>query len=266
MTKTKLSAEWRDASSVGNIKSFVGESELKPELLAWLESDRRSGVRALAKQVSRKLDRAKAEERRLFEMMKFERELLKDGYRFIAGVDEVGAGPLAGPVVAAAVIMDFTHLIHDVKDSKRLSEKQRVRIEKELRAEARALAFGWVEPEEIDEINVYQASLLAMRRAVEGLNIAPDHLLVDARTVPDVKCSQKALIGGDNLSYAIAAASILAKQERDRYMLEMDRSYPDYGFAAHKGYGTARHLKALKRLGPCPVHRRSFAPVSASLT
>ena len=265
MTKGKLSSEWRDASSVRNIKAFIQASELKPELLHWLESDRRSGVRALASQVSRKLKRVNAENRRLADMMKFERKLLHGGYRFIAGVDEVGAGPLAGPVVAAAAIMDFSHLVHDVKDSKRLSERQRTRIESELRSEAKAVAFGWVDPQEIDEVNIYQASLLAMRRAVEGLDIAPDHLLVDARTVPGMKCPQEAIIGGDNVSYAIAAASILAKQARDRYMVEVDSSYPDYGFAAHKGYGTSRHLEALKRFGPCPLHRKSFAPVSASL-
>lgn len=265
MVKNSLSPEWRDASSVRNIKEFLKVTTPDTRVVQWLESDRRSGVRALARQISAKLARSEKERIRLQGLLTFEKALLGEGYRAIAGVDEVGAGPLAGPVVAAAVLMDFTSPIEDVKDSKRLSERQRSRIELQIKDSAYSYAFGWVEAEEIDEINVYQASLLAMHRAVENLSPAPDYLLVDARTIPDVRCPQKAIIGGDNLSYAIAAASILAKQERDRFMVEMDERYPNYGFGGHKGYGTARHLKALKRLGPCPLHRKSFAPVAAAL-
>ena len=265
MVKKRLSIQWRNASSIGNIKEFLKSTPVEPSVIRWLEGDRRSGVQSLARQLSVKLERLEKEKARLYKLLSYERKLVETGFEAIAGVDEVGAGPLAGPVVAAAVITDITMPIENVKDSKRLSEKQRSRIETEIRDSAHAFAFGWVEPEEIDQVNIYQASLLAMQRAVGNLDMKPDHLLVDARTIPEVPYPQKAIIGGDNLSYAIAAASILAKQERDRFMVEMDERYPDYGFGGHKGYGTAKHLKALKRLGPCPLHRKSFAPVAAAL-
>ena len=144
------------------------------------------------------------------------------GYQCIGGVDEVGAGPLAGPVVAAVVIVDPEQPVRGVKDSKKLSAKERVRLERELLESVKASALGWVSPAEIDELNIYQASLTAMKRAVEGLQVPADFLLVDARTIPDTDIPQMPIIGGDNRSYAIAAASILAKEARDRYMLELD--------------------------------------------
>ena len=264
MRNRKLSSEWRDASSLGDIKEFLKSTSLETSLIDWLQSDRRIGVRALAKQVSRQLERLESERERLHSLLSHERKLMAQGYQAIAGVDEVGAGPLAGPVVAAAVILDLSEPINHVKDSKKLSAKLRSQIDTELRTRARAFALGWVEPSEIDDINVYQASLLAMQRAVTNLDIKPDHLLVDARTIPNLSCPQKAIIGGDNVSYAIGAASILAKEARDRFMKDIDKRYPGYGFAKHKGYGTRIHIEALKRLGPSPIHRMSFAPVAAA--
>ena len=262
--KLELSEEWRDASSVRDIKSFLKITSLDPALVPWLKSDRRSGVRQLGSRISRQLQRRDQEDRRLESILVTERELRVRGYQCIGGVDEVGAGPLAGPVVAAAVIVDLEHSVRGVKDSKKLSAKERARLERELLDSVKASALGWVSPAEIDELNIYQASLTAMKRAVEGLKPSADFLLVDARTIPDTDIPQMPIIGGDNRSYAIAAASILAKEARDRYMLEIDAEYPNYGFAGHKGYGTAKHLAALKRDGPCPHHRRSFAPVAAA--
>ena len=264
-TNYKLSKDWRDASSIREIKEFLQSTSIDADLIPWLESDRRSGVRKLAARISSKLQRGAEEDRRLELLLKTECDLQARGYVRIGGVDEVGAGPLAGPVVAAAVVVDLEHPVRGVKDSKKLSVKQRSRLESVLLNNVRSYALGWVEPREIDDINIFQASLLAMKRAVDGLEPPADYLLVDARTIPDIRPPQMAIVGGDNLSYAIAAASILAKEARDRYMIELDSDYPEYGFAAHKGYGTAQHIAALRRCGPCPHHRHSFAPVAAAL-
>ena len=184
------------------------------------------------------------------------------GLHFVAGVDEAGRGPLAGPVSAAAVILpaDFTHALLD--DSKKLTERKRERLYEELttRADIR-YAVVLVEAEEIDRLNILRATHEAMRRAVAQLLPAPEHVLIDGLPVRDFPLPQTALVGGDGLSFSIAAASVIAKVTRDRVMLEMDARYPAYGFAKHKGYGTATHLAALRTHGPCPIHRHSFQPV-----
>ena len=182
------------------------------------------------------------------------------GLHLIAGIDEAGRGPLAGPVVAAAVILPagFTHDV--LNDSKQLTERRRERIYEELTARADIrIAFAIVEPEEIDRINILRATHEAMRRAARQLT--PDHVLIDGLPVRDFPFPQTALVGGDALSFSIAAASIIAKVTRDRIMLELDSRHPAYGFAKHKGYGTPQHLTALRQHGPCPIHRRSFLPV-----
>ena len=183
----------------------------------------------------------------------------------IAGVDEVGRGPLAGPVVAAAVILDPAHPISGLADSKQLSPARRGRLALEIRANALAWALGRAEVAEIDQINIFQASLLAMRRAVEALAITPDQVLVDGKHCPSLPYPCQAIIKGDATVPAISAASILAKVARDAEMRVLDKHYPHYGFAQHKGYPTAAHREALHRLGPCPEHRRSFGPVAAAL-
>ncbi len=183
----------------------------------------------------------------------------------IAGVDEVGRGPLAGPVVAAAVILDPTRPIAGLADSKKLSPARREQLSVEIRAKAWAWALGRAEVAEIDRLNILHASLLAMRRAVAALSIAPDQALVDGNRCPKLACPCEAIVKGDATVPVIGAASILAKVARDAELRQLHDRYPQYDFARHKGYPTAAHLDALRRHGPCPEHRRSFAPVAALL-
>jgi ribonuclease HII len=179
----------------------------------------------------------------------------------IAGVDEVGRGPLAGPVVTAAVILDPARPIAGLADSKVLSEKRREALFDEIREKALCWAIGRCEVAEIDELNILQATMLAMQRAVAGLHPAPQHVLIDGNRCPALPCSAEAVIGGDGSVPVISAASIIAKVTRDREMLELDRQYPGYGLAGHKGYPTKAHVQALEQLGVTPIHRRSFGPV-----
>jgi len=191
-----------------------------------------------------------------------EERLRAAGFLYVAGVDEAGRGPLAGPVVAAAVILPEGFRHSRLNDSKKLSEKVRIEIFEELACDSRVLsAVVEVSPEEIDRLNILRATHEAMRRAVLDLPVAVGHALIDGLPVKPFPCPQTALVGGDGLSLSIAAASVFAKVFRDRRMLELDASYPQYGFAKHKGYGTALHLARLQQYGPSPVHRRSFAPV-----
>jgi len=187
-----------------------------------------------------------------------ERELWEAGIGRIAGVDEAGMGPLAGPVVAAAVMFPSGAGLRGVHDSKRLTALQRRRLAVEIREKATAYAVIRVEVQEIDRLNIYRAGLEAMRRAVEGLGPAPEFVLVDARRIPGLEIDQQAVIGGDAKCHAIAAASILAKTSRDELMERYDDQYPGYDFASHKGYATRAHRAAIRRLGPTPIHRRSF--------
>ncbi len=183
----------------------------------------------------------------------------------LAGVDEVGRGPLAGAVFAAAVILDATLPIIGLKDSKKLSKKKRELLDSEVRHKAKAWALGRAEVEEIDTLNILQASLLAMRRAVLALHIEPQHVVVDGKFCPALPYPTQAIIKGDNLIAEISAASIIAKVARDKEMCELDKLYPEYGFAQHKGYPTKRHRLALQQYGITPIHRRSYAPVRACL-
>ncbi len=179
----------------------------------------------------------------------------------LAGVDEVGRGPLAGPVVAAAVILDPRHPIDGLADSKKLSEKRREALDLVIRERALAWSLGRAEVEEIDAINILQASLLAMQRAVAGLTVVPELVLVDGNRCPQLACPVQAVVKGDDLVPAISAASIIAKVSRDREMVALDARYPGYGLAKHKGYPSSLHMEALNELGVTPVHRRSYAPV-----
>lgn len=194
------------------------------------------------------------------EKLKIERELLSKGYRYIVGVDEVGRGPLAGPVVCAAVVMplDEELLIEGVDDSKKLSEKKRETLSKLIRE--RAIAYTIVEVSEkiIDEINILEATRLGMKQAVEGLSVTPDVVLTDGNMTIDIPFKQHSVIGGDALSYSIGAASIIAKVHRDHMMDEYAKEYPAYAFEKNKGYGTAVHIQAIKEQGLCPIHRRTF--------
>ncbi len=185
--------------------------------------------------------------------------------RYVAGVDEVGRGPLAGAVVAAAVILDPARPIDGLADSKKLSEKRREKLAIEIREKALCWALGRAEVEEIDQINILQASLLAMKRAVEALDVTAGHALIDGNRCPELSCSSEAIVGGDGTVDSIGAASIIAKVARDHEMVMMDQRYPGYGLAKHKGYPTKVHLEALDKLGVSPIHRRSFGPVKKRL-
>ena len=183
----------------------------------------------------------------------------------LAGVDEVGRGPLAGDVVAAAVILDPTKIIDGLADSKKLSERRREELYVEICAHATSWAVARASVADIDSLNILQASLLAMRRAVEQLHVQPEHVMVDGNKLPRWRYSSEAIVKGDDKVKAISAASIIAKVTRDREMVAFDHEYPGYGFGGHKGYGTREHLAALTKLGATPIHRRSFAPVRAAL-
>jgi ribonuclease HII len=193
-----------------------------------------------------------------------------NGPRLTAGVDEAGRGPLAGPVVAAAVILDVARPVAGLADSKALSPSRRESLAIEVRTSSVAWGLGWADAAEIDAINILQATMLAMRRAVEALKVAPAHVIVDGNRCPDLRglpfeCTVEAVVKGDALVASVSAASILAKVARDAFMRELDARYPGYGLAVHKGYPTVEHVAALRRLGPSAVHRRSFAPVQSCL-
>lgn len=186
--------------------------------------------------------------------------------RRIAGIDEAGRGPLAGPVVAAAVILRPRRPIDGVADSKTLSPKERSALSLQIRAEALCFGIGWADTQEVDALNILQATFLAMRRALLQMTLIPDHVLIDGNRLPNLRglgkvLTARAIIGGDATEPAISAASILAKTARDNYMNQMDTIYPEYAFASHKGYATADHQRLLALHGPCPLHRRSFEPV-----
>ena len=187
---------------------------------------------------------------------------LFDTPELVCGIDEAGRGPWAGPVTAGAVILGKDHGIAGLTDSKKLSEKKRQALEPIIKAQALAWGLGWASPEEIDQLNIRQATHLAMRRAVAALDVPPSYALIDGNDMPSgLGCEGETIIKGDLKEPAISAASILAKTARDRLLVELCGEYPGYGFSGHKGYGTAAHSEALAQLGPCPIHRMSFAPV-----
>ncbi|HWV36988.1 MAG TPA: ribonuclease HII [Vulgatibacter sp.] len=232
---------------------------------AALAADPRAGARAILEAIERRRHANRAEGQRLRRMLRYEQELWSAGISRVAGVDEAGMSPLAGPVVAAAVILPPGCRLPGVDDSKKLDATRRERLAVEIRDRAVAFGVGVVEADEIDRVNIYRAGLLAMLRALRALHTAPEAVLVDARRIPEVEVPQQSIVKGDAKSLSIAAASIVAKTTRDARMLELDAAYPGYGLARHKGYPVAEHLAALKRLGPCPIHRRSFAPVRKAL-
>ena len=196
--------------------------------------------------------------------LRYERRLWKAGIEVVAGVDEAGVGPMAGPVVAAAVIFAPEKFIRGVHDSKQLNAEQRQELYGLIQIGALAIGIGIAEVAEIDRVNIFWATMAASERAVTALGRTPGHVLVDGRKIPGLKHEQTRIVGGDRKSFCIAAASIIAKVTRDRMMMELDALHPGYGFARHKGYCTPDHFEALEKLGPSPIHRRSFAPVADS--
>jgi ribonuclease HII len=255
----------RELRSLAELQQWLrkarGAAELR-RLAAELSADPRSGARGIAERCARRRAALAAERRRLARLFAPTRRLRRAGAQWVAGVDEVGVGPLAGPVVAAAVVLPERTDLIGLDDSKRLVAAQRERLAEAIREQALAWAVAEVEPAEVDRINVLRASLEAMRRAVTALACRPQHVLVDARHIPGLDVPQTALVHGDARDASIAAASVLAKVHRDALMCRFDARFPGYGFAEHKGYATAEHLLALRRLGPSPVHRRSFTPVA----
>lgn len=227
-----------------------------PVFINTYKEDDRAGVRKLADIARKKMADYEKELSRIEAMCFYEKKYSE--YSYICGIDEVGRGPLAGPVVAGAVMLPKDCRILYLNDSKRLTAKKREELYDIIREKAVCTGTGIVGPERIDEINILQATYEAMRQALQGLSVSPDVLLNDAVTIPGVNIRQVPIIKGDAKSVSIAAASIVAKVTRDRMMVEYDRLYPGYGFAANKGYGSGMHLEALKRLGPSPIHRRSF--------
>lgn len=227
-----------------------------PELIGEYQEDGREGVKKVLMQARKRID-ALARERERLEALKAYEKKYAD-FRFLCGVDEVGRGPLAGPVVAGAVILPKDCEILYLNDSKKLSEKMREELFLEIEEKAVACAVGYASPARIDEINILQATYEAMREAVGKLAVRPDILLNDAVTIPGIDIRQVPIIGGDAKSVSIGAASIYAKVVRDRLMVEYDKIYPQYGFAGNKGYGSAAHIEALKRHGATPIHRKSF--------
>jgi len=230
--------------------------EMLPELISEYETDERSGVQAVVQSARKKLDALEKEKARIEVMKQFEYKYADAGY--ICGIDEVGRGPLAGPVVAGAVILPKDCDILYLNDSKQLSEKKREELYDIIMEKAVATGIGYASPERIDEINILQATFEAMRQAIDNLGVKPDILLNDAVTIPKVEIKQVPIIKGDAKSISIAAASIIAKVTRDRLMVQYDSVFPEYGFAGNKGYGAAVHIEALKKYGPTPIHRRSF--------
>jgi len=230
-----------------------------------LRQDGRAGARAVYEAVLRRRRENRAEGQRLRHLLRYETPLWEKGLTHIAGVDEAGMAPLAGPVVAAAVILPREFRPRGIDDSKQVDAAERERLAVEIKAAAVCWSVGITTVEEIDAINIYRAGLLAMRRAIEGLATCPEHILIDARRLPELRIPQQGIIHGDALSLTIAAASIIAKTTRDAMMAEYDREHPGYGFSRHKGYPTAEHFAALEDLGVCPLHRRSFAPIRQAL-
>ena len=232
---------------------------------AALRCDTRPGAKAILAAIERRRFDNRSEGQRLRNLLRFETALWSQGLLFVAGVDEAGMSPLAGPVCAAAVIFEPGTRIPGVDDSKKLDAAARTRLAIEIKAAAVAWSVGWAEVHEIDQLNIYWAGILAMRRAVDGLASRPDHILLDARRIKEISIPQQAIVRGDSKSLTIAAASIIAKTSRDAKMHELDGAYPGYGFKIHKGYPVREHLAALKKLGATSVHRQSFSPVREAL-
>ena len=247
--------------TIAKIKKMFTNNELTKQDIESLREDGRKGVQNLLRIYDRKKKHQLELKNQFNKMWTFENTLSEKGFQFIAGVDEAGRGPLAGPVVAAAVILPRNFNLIGVTDSKQLSEEKRNYYFQKITEEAQSYAIASVSNERIDEVNIYQATIEAMRQAVMKLTIQPDFTLLDAIEIEELPMQTKSLIKGDERSVSIAAASILAKVSRDRTMREIAYRYPEYGFEKHMGYGTKYHLQQLKAYGLTPYHRKSFSPV-----
>lgn len=254
--------------TLAELKTWLrGLSLLEIErVLPQLRQDPRKGVENLIKSYEIKLDRRKREIASWEELCRYEKSLRKKGFRHVVGIDEAGRGPLAGPVVAAAVILPPDQPLWGLDDAKKLSSGQREALYKEITSTAVAWSVASCGPKYIDATNILKATKAAMGKAIDKLAVSPDYLLLDAIKLPHIGIPQRGVVGGDGKCACIAAASIVAKVTRDNWMKTMDQQYPGYGFAKHKGYPTLEHRQALAKLGPSPIHRLSFRPLAPQLS
>lgn len=244
--------------SIGEISEMYKQADITklPAFIEEFKEDERNGVKTLVKKAKKCLEDLEKEKKRMYEMFSYERKYAK--YEYICGVDEVGCGPLAGPVVSAAVILPKDCDILYLNDSKKLSENKREEIFDEIMEKAVSVGIGFASPERIDEINIRQADFEAMRMALSKLSVEPDFIMVDGYPIGGIDRKQISIVKGDAKSASIAAASIVAKVTRDRMMSEYDKVFPGYGFASNKGYGSAEHIQAIKEKGSTPIHRKTF--------
>ena len=260
----RITAQLINDLSVREVEElFSRNSDIDQSVFCHLESDTRAGVRRIAARLRRNEQRAASEEARVERMMIFENDLWRSGVRVVAGVDEVGRGCLAGPVVAAAVVLKPDSRLQGIDDSKKLKPEIREGLSEIILDQALSVTLAEVEASDIDRLNILQASLLAMRKAVGDLVPNPEHVLIDGSQKAGSPFSETTVVRGDERSISIAAASIVAKVHRDRLMVELGKAYPHYGFASNKGYASKHHRQALCDYGPCRLHRRSFEPVAA---
>lgn len=251
--------------TIKEIEQFFAAEKPAEEFLAACRADTRVSVGRLLARYEKQLAKAEAERVRLEKMYAYENVARERGRRIVAGVDEAGRGPLAGPVSVAAVILPENCMIPRLNDSKKLSAKVRDELYDEIMARAICVRHVFVEPKIIDEINILQATMHGMYTAIAALEPEPEQVLIDAVHLEQLPMAQQSIVKGDAKSASIAAASIIAKVARDRLMDEYDKQYPEYGFALHKGYGTAEHIAAIRQYGPCPIHRRTFEPIRSLL-
>jgi ribonuclease HII len=241
---------------------FHEKSSISEKRLRQLESDERKGVQIAVHKYRKQQEKELALIEKYDNLQEYERSLYRKGIQYIAGIDEVGRGPLAGPVIAAAVILPANVKLIGIDDSKKITSEKREYFYHQILEQSISVGVGIISAQDIDEINIYQASILAMKIAIGKLSVTPEHLLVDALALP-IDIPQTSIIKGDGKSVSIAAGSIVAKVTRDRLMKNLDKTYPQYGFARNMGYGTKEHLNALEEYGPIGEHRRSFAPVQS---
>lgn len=246
--------------SAAAVKKYLSDLSIDEQsiLIDELRADSRKSVNQLASKIEKSIAKREEELQRLIDMQSFEREAKGNGYNLIAGLDEAGRGPLMGPVVASSVILPENCVIEGLNDSKKLSEQKREELFAIIQEKAISIGVGLATHNEIDEINILNATKLAMGRAIDDMDSNPDFLLIDAVELADIDIKQLSLIKGDSRSLSIAAASVIAKVTRDRIVSDLSNKYPGYGFEQHKGYGTSAHYKAIEKLGVSPIHRRSF--------
>jgi ribonuclease HII len=246
--------------SIEEIKDIISNADLEERnrLIGLLENDNRKGVKRLSERLRKEIIGHNKEIARIKKLKEYEYKYISKGAKYIAGVDEVGRGPLAGAVYACAVIMPIEAIIEGIDDSKKLSPEKRERLSLEIKENAISYGIGYVDEKQIDRVNILNATYMAMKKAIDNLYVRPTVVLVDAIRIPNVNIFQVPIIKGDSISFSIAAASIVAKVERDNYMNRLHNEFPVYNFSKNKGYGTQEHIDAIKKYGPCPYHRKSF--------